>query len=295
MDLMYYGWFDDYRTRFIKPRILNEFLALFFAAYAVMNCFGNNPWKLWSKPDGGNIGEVLRLTQHWNMFADMRYNAQYDYVVADVELEIVEDYRARGEFHAKNDAFDARNAASRTVGRQGSAQILYNDLQTSGYKKASWYKRQTFLKHENPTYAWKSARWEKAIKKSLKKDDRIESMLKYLCREIDWYAKREHVFELNGDRQRHNTKRKVPEFVRQTLGSPSNNTALVKLKKVTKVSMCTFWGAQMRLEKQLEKGLPRSFETEWLGCRHVVDCATGEGTSLKDKDGRYGHAYSKGT
>ena len=143
-----------------EPTKLNRYLSLFFLVYLFINNLGDVQLRLFPKPDGGNIGELLRIDQQWVMYGpDVTPSTSFQLLMGEIEIiEGDKTYKKR---------------------------IVLNDLLTSNWKQVTVFEGEKKYKRPwNPTNINPSMRWERLLVKSSTKSDMMNSILFWFCKHV---------------------------------------------------------------------------------------------------------------
>ena len=142
-----------------KPTLLHKILSIFFLIYLIINNLGDVQLRLITKPDGGNIGEILRLDQQWVMYGpDVTESTEFDVIIGRILTNSNKEYS-----------------------------IVLNDIVYTFSKQVTiYFNEQSYKRPINPTYITKSMRWERLFQKSNNYPGIKRSIIQYFCKKLQY-------------------------------------------------------------------------------------------------------------
>ena len=217
-----------------KPTKLNRILSCFFLVYLVINNLGDVQLKLFPKPDGGNIGELLRLDQQWVMYGpDVLPTTSFDLLVGEIEVD--------------------------TAGGRGTEikRVVLNDLLTSDWTQVTVFEGEdTYKRPWNPTNINSNMRWERLFVKVSQRSDMMDSVLFWFCKHIKGRTLR---LRYQDPGQQYDDGRDV-------------RSELVTVHKMVRAGWCSVEGEIINLwEMNKTIGFPQ-YKNERTRCYHQMAC-----------------------
>jgi len=215
------------------PTQLNKYLSIFFLIYLFVNNFGDVQLRLLQKPDGGNIGELLRIDQQWVMYGpDVDENVSFNLLTGHALIAYKDE-------------------------TMGKADIVLNDLLTSNWQKVTVFEGADKYKRPwNPMHLTPSMRWERLLVKASKKTDMRDSVLSWFCKHIKG---KELVLRYQNHKKQYDDGLSIKE-------------EYVTVEKMTHASWCTANGQIVNLWKQ-NTSLPMpQYQNEEIRCFHQIEC-----------------------
>eukprot|EP01084_Bolivina_argentea_P072878 132290_1 len=211
---------------------LNKYLSLFFLIYIFINNLGDVQLQLFPKPDGGNIGEILRIDQQWVMYGpDVSSYTSFDLLVGEIEI----------------------NEGSNKYIKK----IVLNDLLTSNWKEVTVFEgKDKYKRLFNPTYINPDMRWERLFVKVNKKTDMMDSILFWFCKHI---KERDLMLRY----QNHERKYDYGNYIKQEK---------IKVNKMIRAGWCKVHGEIIDLWKQNTSIALPQYRNEMIRCFHQITC-----------------------
>merc|ERR1712228_55386 len=215
------------------PTKLNKYFSIFFLVYMIVNNLGDVQLRLINKPDGGNIGELLRIDQQWVMYGpDVDESVSFNLLIGEVDIKYKDKTR-------------------------GTKKIVLNDLLTSNWKKVTVFEGADKYKRPwNPTYLNPSMRWERLLIKVSKRTDMMDSVLFWFCRHIK--GKDLALKYQNHDNQYDDGVPVKEEYV--------------KVDAMMRAGWCTVRGDIVEIWKQNASMPMPQYENEDIRCFHQITC-----------------------
>ena len=200
-----------------------------------MNNLGDVQLRLFPKPDGGNIGELLRIDQQWVMYGpDVVPHTEFDLLMGEIKYS----YNDKSNTELK------------------TKKIVLNDLLTSNWKSVTIFEGiKKYKRPFNPTNINPSMRWERLFVKiggyTTKMMDSV----------LFWFCKHTNNRELILKYQNHSNK--------FDNGIPLK-TEIVYIHKMTRAGWCRFQGEIIDLWKQNKTIKLPQYKNEKLRCYHQI-------------------------
>jgi len=229
------------------PTKLNKYLSLFFLVYLFVNNLGDVQLRLFPKPDGGNIGELLRIDQQWVMYGpDVSPYTSFELLI--------------GEIHGESMGVVNGSASGADDGeqlQQRSRRIVLNDLLTSNWKKVTVFEgEKQYQRPWNPTNINPSMRWERFLEKTGRNGQMKDSVLFWFCKHV---KERELVLRYQDHEKQYDRGESVKEerFMAQTM---------------KRAGWCHVSGQIVDLWKQDSNSSFPQYRNEQVRCGHPVVC-----------------------
>eukprot|EP01083_Nonionella_stella_P081104 223254_1 len=217
-----------------NPTVWNRCLSLFFLVYLFVNNLGDVQLRLFAKPDGGNIGEVLRIDQQWVMYGpDVTPRTSFDLLVGEIEIT------------------DGKEKVMKKV--------VLNDLLTSNWKKVTVFEgTKRYKRPLNPTNINPNMRWERLFVKMNTRGDMMRSVLFWFCKHMNMEQR-----EIWLRYQNHENKYDDGIAIKQEI---------VKTNKMLKAGWCLVEGEIVDLWKQNASMPSPQYKNESIRCYRQITC-----------------------
>ena len=217
-----------------KQGVCYQLLGIFFCFYIIMNNLGD--FHIITKPDDGNIGELLILSQNWHMFVGMIGATNYYYLVAEIETS-----------------------------ESNSMEIVFHDFLTNDYKHAQMYVGHELYPQSdngrpfNPVSLSPSMRWERIFKNVQDKPAVKKSMMDYFCKQI---------------KQRSPMNIQVREYNRSRDGSEDEilKSYNVTVERMIKLEWCLYLANIVPMWQQPGGQWAPTYKNEIVRCDIVYHC-----------------------
>ena len=226
-----------------KPTKLNMYLSIFFLIYLFINNLGDVQLRLFPKPDGGNIGELLRIDQQWIMYGpDVAPYTHFELLMGEIEINIGLDKESGDTKYKKK-------------------KIVLNDLLTTNWKQVTVFEGDKKYKRPwNPTNINPSMRWERLLSKVGGKPGQWKSSVLF------WFCKHLKQTTLTLRYQDHTQK-----YDDQRI-SDKTKTEIVNVNRMTRAGWCTVRGEIIDQWKQNTSIRLPQYKNEDIRCFNPVVC-----------------------